>query len=194
MAPLRPRIGIDCDGVVLSWIRGFRAFLAKEHGIQLDLGEEAYGEAIDYPSLQHLGERRVWGLVHEYCCSSDYAELQDPQLPALWPRLQAIGDLHLVTMRHETSQDATIRLLRSLGLHFSSHSFNPRDGKRGYDVLIDDNPANLATNTQAGGLGILYTQPSNEHVKEPAWPRVSSWMEVLDHLQQRFPTSAAAPG
>lgn len=175
---MKPRIAVDCDGVVLSWRQGFSKHVRDVLGIQLTEEDFRKGDCGDYPSFAGFRAKDIDWLLDSYFREGP-AVLEDPDLPGYWQWLESWAEPVIVTNR--PAGCSTKERLLELGI--DAEVVNNVGAKTGWPMLVDDWSEHCRSNEEQGGRSILFRQAwSGEH----SGVAVGSWAELVVDLAREY--------
>lgn len=175
-------LGLDLDGVVADYPRGFADFLGKKFGVDpLSLSTPtkwSVAECPHYPMVEDL--EHYFELHAEAVRNAMFATM-----PAYGGAAESIARLRrqgvyvrIITHRFITGTDKaqvmadTGDWLKLWNIEYDDICFVKDKSAVGCDLLIDDSPANLEAYRDANLRYVIFDQPYNRHV---AGPRVCDW-------------------
>lgn len=190
---MRPRAGIDIDGVLYDWDARARALLESRFGVSLDersssyYGREEQLKKILGPASGALAWQ--W-LFQQEAANQGLWSMGEPIPDAVEAvsRLALTHDVVLITKRPRAALHESYWWLRTVGLAPTELVFIHPDSDRGKSTVpcawyVDDSPAVVTELERIGHKVFLFDQPWNQDCA--AGRRVRSWEELLDELAGR---------
>jgi len=176
--------GVDLDGVVADYTRGFRDVVAELRGVESetlpldrswDFDEWGFAPG-DFDEFHRIAvnERRILATL----------PMVDGSADALWRLSDAGIWIRIITHRlytnwgHATAIGDTVTWLDAHQIPYRDICFLGAKPEVEADCYIDDAPHNVEGLRSVGNTVIIFDQPYNRHL--PA-PRAKDWVEV-EHI------------
>lgn len=179
--------GVDLDGVVADYTRGFRDVVAEIRGVDVetlplerswDFDEWGFGPG-DFNEFHRIAvnERRILATLPMVEGSAD----------ALWRLSDAGIWIRIITHRlytnwgHATAIGDTVTWLDAHQIPYRDICFLGAKPEVEADCYIDDAPHNVEALRAIGNTVITFDQPYNRHL---AAPRATDWTEVEEIVHE----------
>ena len=176
------KIAIDIDDVTTEFMRPLTGLI-----------NQIYKTETNFDDIQSWNTARYFGITNEqfrgaiktFTESGGFSRVQ-PEFAAVdaIKELQAQGhELYFLSARNSRGISDTYRWFADRGLP-TERMFFDRDKKwqiehHGIDMLIDDAPHNILAAQTVGAVGVLYTQPWNQAMRNTQW-RANGWPHVVE--------------
>lgn len=185
-------IGVDCDGVLADYFKGFAEYVAGYYGLSKSLppvsaydfsSDPAWTEAIpDYTTFQRLHNQAVRAGL--------FASLEpiEGASKALWELSDAGLYVRIITHRLHNKGDygwavqQTAEWLDKHDMPYRSISFERYKAQVGADIYIDDSPGNVTELRNEGNDVIVFEASYNQSV--PGL-RAHNWTEAVQIIKER---------
>lgn len=196
----KQRIAIDCDDVLIDFVRHFVHHHNTVYGTTLaynDITSFLLHDIFGVPSEEF--EERIWGFI----ASPQHLEItRVPGALDALHRLSKKYELHIVTSRIETLTEETEALLRLVFpplfecIHYTNgagfHHNLPRRTKGevceelDISILIEDGIPHAVDAVEFGIAVLLVDRPWNQHETPEGTKRVYSWEEIEEWVTTHF--------
>lgn len=183
------RLGIDLDGVVANFNKGWIDFYNRQFGTSLDVSQvDAWDVIPQLTHFQHMGE--FWEWAENLNGSSLFRHLDTfpDAVPAL-EKLAADGhEIIIVTTKPEFAIDDTHAWIEEKNIPTSEVHIVSRKDRVEADVFLDDAPHQLyqLRRHRPDAVVVRFARPWNHEI--PGVETVESWaefLELVDHLTEQ---------
>jgi 5'(3')-deoxyribonucleotidase len=164
----RPRILLDCDGVLSDFVGQLLAGLKSDGSIPWSVTPE---DIVDYDCAKSLGI--TWDVINRWTCAPGFCATMAPypHATALLAGLQEIGEVTVVTAPYRGAPfwiaERVDWLERTFGLVGDRVCVWSEKHRIDGDVLIDDGPKQVANFAATGRRAFLVARPWNANLALP---------------------------
>jgi 5'(3')-deoxyribonucleotidase len=187
----RPRILLDCDGVLSDFVGQLLVGLKSDGSIPWSVTPE---DIVDYDCAKSLGI--TWDVINRWTCAPGFCSTMEPypHAHALLAGLQAIGDVTVVTAPYRGSPSWIAEridwLERTFGLFGERVCVWSEKHRVEGDLLIDDGPKQVANFAATGRRAFLVARPWNAGAETTALVSRGSLEWIIEAVRAAFTEAA----
>ena len=183
-------LGVDLDGVIADFYRGFKPIVAEWFGVRVRQLPQRFKYGLSEWGIKN---RQQYDEIHRFAVTQRqlFTELQPVKgSPAILRRLSNLNiRIRIITHRlyikytHETAVRQTVEWLDRHGILYWDICFMKDKAAIGADLYIEDAPDNVKELRAAGNDTIVFSNPTNRGIGPP---RADSWQDVEDLVSKKF--------